>query len=195
MIKGDYIYGTISKDIVPDLEEVQARLRVGEDFSMDLVEKCRQDLLNVLDIKYCGVRIGVSYPGEDLTDLGFGQIKSNLMYRKLKNSKEAFVFAVTLGIGVDRLLNKLSVTSVYGHYVTDALASAYAEKACDIAQDLIKKDIPCHNRFSVGYGDISLTVQPEIVNMTNAGKLLNITVGKNLLMTPAKTITAIMGIK
>lgn len=195
MKNDSFLYGTISSDILPDRDEVLARLRVPDDFSLSSVEKCRKELVSALDIKYAGVKVEVSYPGIDISDIGFGLIKSNLMYKNLKNSKSAFVFAVTLGHSVDRLLKKLSVTSVYEHYVVDALASSYAEKACEIAQNIIKGNLDTYNRFSPGYGDLPLEIQPDVLNLIGAGKHLNIAIGKNLLMSPTKSITAIMGIK
>ena len=195
MIKDSFVCGSVSSDIVPDVDEVVARLRVDKDFSLDSIRKCRDELVKSLDIKYVGVRVDVSYPDENVSDIGFGPVKSSLMYNKLKGSSEAFVFAVTLGHDVDRLLKKLSVTSVYEHYVVDALASSYAEKACDAAQNIIKGNVDCYNRFSPGYGDISLEIQPKVLELVGAGKYINIAIGKNLLMSPAKSITAIMGIK
>lgn len=195
MTEDFFVCGSISSDIVPDIDEVVARLRVDKDFSLDSVKKCKDELVKALDIKYVGIKVDVSYPDKDVSDIGFGPVNSSLMYNKLKGCKKAFVFAVTLGHGVDRLLKRLSVTSVYEHYVTDALASSYAEKACDAAQDIIKGDIDCYNRFSPGYGDISLKIQPKVLELLGAGKYINIAIGKNLLMSPAKSITAIMGIK
>ncbi len=195
MIEDSFVCGSVPSDIVPDIDEVTARLRVDKDFSLDSIIKCRDELVKSLNIKYVGVKVDVSYPDENVTDIGFGPVKSSLMYNKLKGSSKAFVFAVTLGHDVDRLLKRLSVTSVYEHYVVDALASSYAEKACDMAQNIIKGDIDCYNRFSPGYGDISLEIQPRILELLGAGKYINIAIGKNLLMSPAKSITAIMGIK
>ncbi len=195
MIEDSFVCGSISSDIVPDIEEIVARLRVDKDFSLDSIRKCQDELVKTLDIKYVGVKVDVSYPDENVSDIGFGPVKSSLMYNKLKGCNRAFVFAVTLGHDVDRLLKRLSVTSVYEHYVVDALASSYAEKACDAAQNLIKGDIDCYNRFSPGYGDISLEIQPKVLELLGAGKFINIAIGKNLLMSPAKSITAVMGIK
>ena len=195
MINDSFLCGDISSDIVPDIDEVHSRLQVSGDFSLDSVAKCREELVKALDIKYVGAKVRVFYPDKDITDIGFGPIKSSLMYNKLKNCNEAIVFAVTLGHGVDRLLNKLSVTSVYEHYVVDALASAYAEKACDVVQNIIKGDFTCYKRFSPGYGDIPLEIQPKVLQLLDAGKYINVVIGKNLLMSPTKSITAIMGIK
>ncbi|MEE1224744.1 MAG: hypothetical protein UH081_05745 [Clostridia bacterium] len=195
MMDDYFVCGNISSNIVPNIGEVVARLSVDKDFSLDSIKKCRDELVKSLDIKYVGVKVDVSYPDENVSDIGFGPVKSSLMYNKLKGCNKAFVFAVTLGHDVDRLLKRLSVTSVYEHYVVDALASSYAERACDVAQNIIKGDIACYIRFSPGYGDISLEIQPRVLELLCAGKYINIAIGKNFLMSPTKSITAIMGIK
>ena len=46
-----------------------------------------------------------------------------------------------------------------------------------------------------GYGDMPLSYQPEILKALNADYTLGITLNNSLLMTPMKSITAIMGIK
>lgn len=49
-------------------------------------------------------------------------------------------------------------------------------------------------RFSPGYGDLPLALQPDLLNFLNAQRWVGITVGETLLMSPMKSVTAIMGI-
>ena len=49
-------------------------------------------------------------------------------------------------------------------------------------------------RYSPGYGDLSLSVQKDVLNILNADKILGIKLGENLLMIPKKSITAIQGV-
>ena len=44
------------------------------------------------------------------------------------------------------------------------------------------------------YGDLPLELQPQILSVLNAGRLLNISLSKSLLMTPKKSVTAIAGL-
>ena len=79
--------------------------------------------------------------------------------------------------------------------MTDALSSAAVESFCDYACDKISEGIHCANRFSPGYGDVSIEVQKPLLARLNAERLLGITLNNAYLMTPVKSITAIMGIR
>lgn len=190
----DYFYGEIQKElIVPNINEVSARLNMPFEQNYNLTSQCEQKLKNVIAPKYSGIRTDITLDGDKI-DLGFGVFTSKDLAKNLTQCKEAFIFAVTIGNGVDRLLNKLRITSPAEHFITDGLASAYAEALADFVDKKIKGNTPCRPRFSVGYGDLPLEIQPQILESVNAARLLNITVSKSLLMSPSKSITAIMGI-
>ncbi len=191
----EIIFKAIPADsLVLDGLEAAARLKVRLGYSHELIEECKKRLIGVIDCRFCAVRTEIRYPAENMVDIGFGEFKSRSLYKNLDGSGQAFIFAVTLGLGVDRLLLKLSCVSSAEYFITDALASAYTESACDEAQRLITGGAECRRRFSPGYGDLSLELQPKILNMLSAGKLLNITLSKSLLMTPKKSVTAIIGL-
>jgi len=59
----------------------------------------------------------------------------------------------------------------------------------------VKGDILCRPRFSPGFGDFGLEHQKAILDLVNAERLLGITVNKSYMMSPMKSVTAIMGIK
>ena len=147
-----------------------------------------------IDCRFCARRVGVCVSDGKL-DLGFGEFFSKDLSAVLCGCDEAYIFALTLGHGVDRLIARLSAISASEGFIADALASAYAESAADIAEKRICGDKARPPRFSVGYGDLPLELQPRIVEFLNAGKLLGLTLGKSLLISPKKSITAIVGIK
>jgi len=175
--------------------ELSQRLSVSKEYTSKELTQYENELKSIIAPKYSGVRVNVSYPYENAVDLGFSPFESQSLYKNLKLCKEAYIFTVTLGIETDRFLKQLSVTSIAKHFLCDALCSAFAEAAADYTETEIKKENICHPRFSIGYGDLSLELQPDILELTNAKKLLNITLSNQLLMTPTKTITAIMGIE
>lgn len=193
--QGFFYSGISEENLILDSIEVAARLKVNHGYTNELIEKCEKSLRLELDCGYSAIRTAVSYPSENRIDLGFGEFESHDLYKNLNLCDEAFIFAVTIGHGVDRIIKKLSVTSVAEHFITDALASAFAEAACDYTDNKIKGTLKCRPRFSPGYGDLPLSIQPQILNAVNAGRLLNITLAKTLLMSPSKSITAIMGIE
>ncbi len=126
-------------------------------------------------------------------DFGVFKAESRDLAKNLCGCKEACIFSVTLGLGADRLLQKLSKISPAEHFICDALLSAIAENVCDIAEEEIKKE-KCRPRYCIGYGDLDLCVQKDVLSVLSAGKNLGITLSDSYLMTPQKSITAIMGI-
>ncbi len=174
--------------------ELAQRLNTQKGFRSELIEQNLKRLSQVINCKFSFSRVSVKRLGENRLDCGFGEFESEVLLKNLKDCQEAFVFAVTLGIDVDRLLNKLAVISTTDYFVTDALASALAEAAAGEAERRIKGEVLCRPRFSPGFGDLSLEVQPRIIRSIDAQKLLGVTLGKTYLMSPMKTVTAIMGI-
>ena len=50
-------------------------------------------------------------------------------------------------------------------------------------------------RYSPGYGDLPLSVQPDFLAALDAQKTLGITLTETFLMIPSKSVTAIIGIQ
>lgn len=188
------IYGTVSTEkIVINKNELAQRLKTDRSFEHSAIDLCIEEFNKVADYRYAYACVPVNFVGENICNLGFGEVYSKNLCNILRGCKTAFVFAVTTGIGVDRLLSRLSVVSAAKHFITDAVASAAAESFCDYVDDMLRKSRGKPHRFSPGYGDLALEVQPELLNMLNASKNIGITINKSLLMTPVKSITAIMG--
>lgn len=189
-------YGVIDiENIELNKNEVALRLKTERGFTSPGIEKCLNSLRSCSCVKYSVVKVPVLCGKNGELDLGFGNFCSTDLTKNLRNCNEAFIFAVTIGTGVDRLLKSLSLVSSADLFITDGLASALVESACDEAEKRIKGELVCNPRFSPGYGDLSLSVQPGILQLLNAERLLGIKLNESLMMTPTKTITAIMGIK
>lgn len=174
--------------------ETAMRLRVPRDFDCSFTERIERELLSVTDCRGVAVRTSVSVRDGEV-DLGFLTTQSSDLAKALSGCSEAYVFAVTLGMGVERLLLKYSKTSKSDHFTADALASAYAEAAADKMEKELSYGECFGKRFSPGYGDLSLSIQPKILSALNAEGLLGITLTDGLLMKPEKSITAIVGIR
>ena len=132
---------------------------------------------------------------QDVCRFDFMTAKSRYLYKNLSGCREAYVMALTTGIGVDRLLARLNITSQAEHFITDGLSSAAAESFCDYVCAILTRDTPCVPRFSPGFGDLSISFQRPLLQRLNAVNTLGITLNQAYLMTPVKSITAIMGIK
>ncbi len=173
--------------------EAAARLKTSIGYSDDLIEKCKARLISALSMRYSAVLGDIEANGDFILFEGT-KIESAALAKNLCGCPRAFIIAVTLGVEVDRLLNRLSAASPTEHFITDALASAYADSLCDYAASLLGKDYVCKPCFSTGYADLSLAYQEFMVSETSADRLLGLRVGKNKIMSPSKSITAFMGI-
>lgn len=187
-------YGKIeAKELKLDPAETAARLGTSMNYSDSLTEDCLRELIKAVECKFAWVKVPV-YIKEINIDLGFGEFLSRDLAKNLSGCREAFIFAVTLGMGAERLLIKEEMLSPARHFVTDALASSLAEAACDEAEKRIKGGLKCKPRFSPGYGDLPLEIQPGVLGVLDAKNKLGINLNSALLMIPTKSITAIMGI-
>ena len=160
------------------------------------LEECEKKLLETVRpvFVYRVFRIKGLYPLE----LENGPVfEGNDISTHLEGCEYAAVFAVTIGADVDALIRRLQVGDMAKSVITDALASAAAEQATDLAEDEIRKSLPGKYftwRYSPGYGDLPLSVQPKLLKVLNAGKTAGIVLQKENMMSPMKSVTAIMGV-
>ncbi len=109
------------------------------------------------------------------------------------------VLAVTAGLTVDAELRRLSLTDRVAEVILDAAGSALVECAADAAEESITvqagaRGLYAGSRFSPGYGDLPLDTQPVLLSTLDAGRLLGITLSSSLLMSPTKSVTAVVGL-
>ncbi len=175
--------------------ELAGRLKTERGFQSEALEMCRKRLMENIRYKCAYVRTPVNLSEEGVCDLGFMKIPSKNLYKNLTGCGEAFVMAMTSGIAVDRLLARLNIVSQAEHFMTDALSSAAIESFCDYACKVMSSGYDCAPRFSPGFGDLSITFQKPLLEGLCAFEILGITLNNAFLMTPVKSITAIMGIR
>lgn len=180
------------KDIKINENELKRRLSVSKDFDIGIFDKCIENTVASSSPKCCFTYSDARVLDGGKTDIGFCTLESYDFAKNMKDCTQVYTFAVTLGLGNDRFLSKLSLVSQSEFFICDAISSALIESVADVAEDTIKKDMPSRPRFSPGYGDMALDVQREILSVLNAQKLLGITLSKSLLMTPQKSITALL---
>lgn len=126
-------------------------------------------------------------------------LKSRSLAKNLKECKTAVVFALSCGIDIDMLIKKYSALSTAEAFCINAIATAateaYADVLCEeISNELKKENLYTRPRFSPGYGDLKIENQSVFLSLTNATKLVGITLTQKYMMMPSKSITAIMGV-
>lgn len=131
-----------------------------------------------------------------LTDTAELALPGQLAQRMLADCPRSAVLVCTLGAEFDRWMRQLSARDMARAVMLDALGSVYVEAGCDAAEDAIRARFPgkhLTDRFSPGYGDLPLDVQPRLLASAGAGRI-GVAVTDTLLMTPQKSVSAIVGI-
>lgn len=119
--------------------------------------------------------------------------------RHVDGAVEVALVAVTLGLAVDKELRRLSVVDPVGQVVSDAAATALIEHEVDTVEAQVHAAAAARGlfgggRFSPGYGDLPLEIQPAFLAAVDAGRRLGITLTPSNLMVPTKSVTAIVGL-
>ena len=127
------------------------------------------------------------------------ELTGNDIWELLDGASEAVVFAATVGHNVDQLISRLQVSDIAGAVIADACASAMVENICnnfesDMRAAVENEGLFLTERFSPGYGDLPLETQKQLGVFLNCQRRIGLVVSDNCLMSPIKSVTAIMGI-
>jgi hypothetical protein len=159
--------------------------------------ECIADAEKVLSYRVCYSVVNVSVNGEEV-DMEFTRVHSKDLAKNLSGCNKAVVFAATVGIGIDRLISKYVRVSPSRAFCFQAVGSERVETLCDefeneVKKELLRPEMFSRPRFSPGYGDLSLEIQKEIFALLDCPRKIGVSLGDSLLMTPSKSVTAIMG--
>ena len=190
----------------PDLREITRYLGyhgvTPDENMMSEIEQCIGELENVITPRFVYDRFGLLQKEEgDGSVLSFGGIEtgSRDLARNLKGCTEVYIMAVTLGPGPDRLVRRASVGRMSRALIYQAAAAAMTEAWCDEINERIRSEaardgLYTRPRFSPGYGDLPLSVQKQISGLLNMPKEIGVSLTESLLMTPSKSVTALIGV-
>ncbi len=159
-----------------------------------LFDRAQEELKTCAAPKACFALYALTMDG-DCLQFGELRLQSASLAKNLQGCSSLFLFAATLGAGVDRMLLRLQKTEPAFAPVFDAYCSAAVEGWCNLLNEKLAAGRTLRPRFSPGYGDVPLCVQPQILSMLDATRKLGITLTDTLFMTPCKSVTAFVGIE
>lgn len=120
----------------------------------------------------------------------FMKPSDNLM-NLLGGCNQIIVFAATVGIGIDRLINKYGCISPSKALLLQGFGAERIESLCDSFCDEFANKTA---RFSPGYGDVALSMQEDFFKLLAPEKRIGLTLNESMLMSPSKSVTAVFGI-
>lgn len=170
------------------------------DSSMEeLLEQCLNECRDCFSYNVCFTELPAKISGE-LTQFGGLKTTSKSLRAALDGCERVIVFAATVGVGIDRLIKKYSLTSVSKAVMLQAIGAERIESLCDafcsdLGKELAGRGLELRPRFSAGYGDFPLECQREIFALLDDGRRIGLCLNESLLMSPTKSVTAIIGLK
>ena len=152
----------------------------------------------ILEAKVC-YRILPLVPQIEEEILPFIRQSENLT-RLLEGCRETVLFAATIGMKFDLLLRKTQRISPAKGLLLQAFGTERVEALCDAFCKEIREKAKMDGneittRYSPGYGDLPLEVQSDFFRLLDCSRQIGVSVTRQYLMTPEKSVTAIFGIR
>ena len=163
-----------------------------------VIEDCIREMGETMTPRCIYKTFPIEWNGESCEFAGIRVELGNLT-RNLKGCKEIVMLAVTIGPGADRLVKRSEIRDMLKAYTYQAVGAAAVEAWCDevnerIKQEAADKELYARPRFSPGYGDFPLEVQKDFERILEMPKSIGVSLSESLLMTPTKSITAVIGL-
>ena len=179
------------EDLSHDLEDLE---RIEK-----ILQECVKEAIPVLTYKVSFREELILRNQDDSMILPFDYNHSKNLEKNLSGCNKIVMFAATVGLGLDRLIEKYNHISPLKALFMQSFGAERIEALCDVFNDEIKAKVSSENgftkpRYSPGYGDLPLSVQKELMVILDCSRKLGISLNESLLMSPSKSVTAIIGI-
>ncbi|MDE5859160.1 MAG: hypothetical protein K2H23_02025 [Oscillospiraceae bacterium] len=164
-----------------------------------MADECESRLLSAANPKFHWIYADIADISEETVTLaGHKLVRSGKdISAHLDGCFGTVLLCATLGDGVDKLLRTVQAEDMAKALTADAMASAAVEQVCDIAEKEIGERFAGKFttwRFSPGYGDFPLECQGDFLAAVNAMRTMGVCVTDGGLLTPTKSVTAVIGI-
>ena len=166
--------------------------------SLEAIEPVAAALEQALTPRFTFAAFPVRHTPEGEALEGSGLVLPGEMAKTmLRDCTDAVLLLCTLGAGFEARLRAASARDMAQAAMLDACGSAYVEAGCFDAEKAIAARFPgkyLTDRFSPGYGDLPLKLQPKLCAALDSQRRLGVTVTESLLMVPMKTVSAVIGL-
>lgn len=173
----------------------------GEDIDEQLdklITKCEKEVLSCVKPRFVYKVCDISREEKGIlvkdTNLF---LTGNSIKKHLDGCDKAVLMAVTISADADRLIRIAQIRDMAEAVAIDSLCSVAVEQACDRAELIIKEENPGYYqtfRFGLGYGDLPISLQGQFLHVLNAPKQIGLNVSSTDMLTPTKSVTAVIGL-
>lgn len=173
-----------------------AGCRAEESDVAALAESCIEEVRDKLTYRVCYRHFNVVTDGELCNFEDMFTLRSEKLAQSLDTCSEVVLFASTVGVGIDRLIARYGHLSPSRALMLQAVGAERIEALCDSFCADLEREYDCGTRprFSPGYGDLSLAAQRQLFAVLSPERQIGLTLTDSLLMSPSKSVTAIVGL-
>ncbi|WP_338626743.1 methionine synthase [Clostridium baratii] len=127
-------------------------------------------------------------------------LEGNDIKKLLIGSNRCILMAATIGNYIEKKIRLYERIDLTRGMILDSVSTTAVEELCDKVCALIEKDIiedfeDLTFRYSPGYGDLSLNIQKNFIEVLDATRKIGVNVSEHMLLFPRKSVTAIVGIR
>jgi len=127
------------------------------------------------------------------------ELPGRAIRRYLDGAGRCVLLAATLGTGIDTEIRMQQRVDMTRSLALDAAATACIESVCDDFQRKIEMTaggayLFAGTRYSPGYGDLPLTLQPELIQALDTARKIGLTCTDSMILLPRKSVTALIGL-
>ncbi|MBP1736979.1 MAG: Methionine synthase activation domain [Oscillospiraceae bacterium] len=161
----------------------------------ELLRDCGRELMAAAEPRAIWKRMTLLQTASGVR-LGELEFDSADLRRHLEGCGEAALLAATLGVETDRLIRRSGLKDMSRALLLQACAASLLERCCDGWGEALAAETELYltPRFSPGYGDFSPRYQRELLDSLNAAKRIGLTVTEGMMLAPAKSVTAVIGL-
>ena len=172
-----------------------AGCREADPAVLQLLDACLAEAEPILRGAVCYLLLSVAVEGKRC-DFGAFSLTSASLADRLRGCDRVLVLAATVGIGLDRLIARYGSPSPAKAVLLQAIGAERIEALVDafLTEFSAEQGTPLRRRFSPGYGDLPLSAQRELFAVLDAAKHIGLSLTDSLLMTPSKSVTALVGL-
>ncbi|MBE5787854.1 MAG: Vitamin B12 dependent methionine synthase activation subunit [Clostridiales bacterium] len=171
----------------------------GEDEEITaLMISAWQEAEGQLSYQVCCREYPLLLDGENC-NLYFAGVQSRSLSRHLQGCHGTLLMGATVGVGIDRLIARYGKIAPARALMMQAIGAERIEALCDafcrlMGEEMKRAGAYLRPRFSPGYGDVPLEMQIDIFKALRPEKPIGLTLNDSLLMSPSKSVTAIIGL-
>lgn len=159
----------------------------------ELLMQCIREIKPISTGKVCWCRLSMKEAAE-MPPIA-AMLNTNGLGKHLAGCNEIVIFAATVGIEIDRTIAKYSTLSPTKSLLASAIGTERIEALCDVFEESVKAEgRETRFRFSPGYSDLPIECQKDIFDLLDCPRKIGLTLNDSMLMSPSKSVSAIIGI-